>query len=159
MRRSAPRGAVPGEPVIITGRVLDGAGKPVSDALVEIWQADAEGSYAGLPGLFAGFGRCATAEDGSYRFLTILPGRVPGPDNRMQAPHAALGVTARGLLKRLCTRLYFEDGEGLAQDPILELVPSQRRATLVARREPEEGQCYRFDIHLQGAAETVFFEF
>ncbi|HEX2761517.1 MAG TPA: protocatechuate 3,4-dioxygenase subunit alpha [Rhizomicrobium sp.] len=159
MHRSGPRGAVPGMPVTIQGRVLDGAGNPVPDALVEIWQADAAGSYAGTPGLFTGFGRCATDENGAYRFLTILPGRVPGPGNRMQAPHAALGITARGLLKRLATLLYFEDGEGLAEDPILELVPGERRATLVARREGAQGRCYRFDIILLGPGETVFFEF
>ena len=78
----------------------------------------------------------ATAEDGGYRFRTILPGRVPGPGNSLQAPHIAVGVMARGLLKRLVTRLYFPDGEGLESDPILELVPPDRRDTLIARKNP-----------------------
>lgn len=157
LRTPAPRHPVEGMAVEIFGRVLDGDAKPVPDALVEIWQANAEGHYY-VPGAdqnFIGFGRAATGDDGDYRFRTILPGRVPGPGNSLQAPHIAVGVMARGLLKRLVTRLYFPHGEGLDSDPILELVPAARRATLIARKESSR---YRFDIVLQGAGETVFFD-
>ena len=135
--------------------MLDGDGKPVPDALVEIWQADASGQYYAPGAKFIGFGRSATSNDGEYRFRTILPGRVPGPGNSLQAPHIAVGVMARGLLKRLVTRIYFADGEGLDTDPILELVPAERRATLIARKQ---AGVYQFDIILQGAGETVFFD-
>ena len=158
------RPPIPGPHIEIFGRVLDGAGVPVPDAMVEIWQANAAGRYNSTsdprseialdPG-FVGFGRSSTSEAGEYRFRTVLPGRVPGPGNRLQAPHIAIGVMGRGLLKRLVTRLYFEDGEGLDLDPVLELVPEARRNTLIARRE---GSGYRFDIVLQGAGETVFFD-
>lgn len=157
MRTPSPRSPVDGVALEIFGRVLDGDGNPVPDALVEIWQADARGQYreAGSGRNFIGFGRAATMNDGSYRFRTILPGRVPGPGNSLQAPHVAVGVLARGLLKRLVTRLYFPDGEGLDSDPILELVPQARRDTLMARKESGG---YRFDIVLQGTGETVFFD-
>ncbi len=158
------RPPVPGPHIEIFGRVLDGAGAGVPDALVEIWQANAAGRYnsvddprgdIALDAGFIGFGRSSTSETGEYRFRTVLPGRVPGPGNRLQAPHIAIGVMGRGLLKRLVTRLYFEDGEGLGLDPVLELVPEARRDTLIALRE---GNGYRFDIVLQGAGETVFFD-
>lgn len=156
LRSPSPRGPIGGVAAEIAGRVLDGDGKPVPDALVEIWQANAEGQYyAGSGGNFIGFGRAATGNDGEYRFRTILPGRVPGPGNSLQAPHIAVGVMARGLLRRLVTRIYFPDGEGLAIDPILELVPAERRDTLIARKS---GDGYRFDIILQGTGETVFFD-
>ena len=137
--------------------MLDGDAKPVPDALVEIWQADAQGHYygSGADGNFLGFGRSATSNDGDYRFRTILPGRVPGPGNSLQAPHIAVGIMARGLLKRLVTRIYFAGSEGLDSDPILELVPPARRDTLMARKESGG---YRFDIVLQGAGETVFLD-
>jgi protocatechuate 3,4-dioxygenase, alpha subunit len=157
LRTPSPRGPIEGVAIEIFGRVLDGDGAAVPDALVEIWQANARGHYY-APGTgqnFIGFGRAATGNDGGYRFRTILPGRVPGPGNSLQAPHIAVGVMARGLLKRLATRLYFPEGEGLENDPILELVPPARRATLMARKESGG---YRFDIVLQGAGETVFFD-
>ena len=148
-------GAHTGNRVIeICGRVLDGAGEPVGDALLEIWQADPAGVYGDSEG-FIGFGRCATDADGGYRFRTLLPGRTPGPGGRLQAPHIALGVFARGLLKRLVTRIYLEDGEGNDEDPILALVPAERRSTLVSTHD---GHDYRFDIVLQGERETVFFD-
>jgi protocatechuate 3,4-dioxygenase, alpha subunit len=152
-----PRGVVEGEGIEVSGRVLDGDGKPVPDALVEIWQADSKGQYydPGAAAKFVGFGRSATSDDGEYRFRTILPGRVQGPGNSLQAPHIAVGVMARGVLKRLVTRIYFPDGEGLGTDPILELVPAERRATLIARKQAGG---YRFDLILQGAGETVFFD-
>ena len=161
---SLPRGAVAGEPVEINGRVLDGDGKPVPDAMIEIWQANAAGRYYGpdprtdppLDPNFIGFGRSSTGDDGAYRFRTVRPGPVPGPGNHLQAPHIAIGVFGRGLLKRLTTRLYFEGAPENAEDPILTLVPQGRRDTLIAKRA---GDAWRFDIILQGDGETVFFEF
>ncbi len=161
---SPPKGAVTGEVIEISGRVLDGDGQPVPDALLEIWQANASGRYASVDDAredvaldpnFIGFGRASTSAEGEYRFRTIRPGRTPGPGNSLQAPHIAVGVLGRGLIKRLCTRLYFEDGEGNADDPILALVPDRRRQTLIAQKI--EGG-YRFDVVLQGEQETVFFD-
>jgi len=144
-----------GEAIWLEGRIVDGAGEPVPDALVEIWQADPEGRYGGSS--FRGLGRAASGDDGSYLFRTLKPGRAPGPGNTLQAAHLAVGVLGRGLLKRLVTRAYFEGDDGLETDPILDLVPAARRSTLLARRV-ERGR-YRFDIVLQGDGETVFFEF
>ncbi len=149
--------------IAIVGRVIDGDGQPVPDAIVEIWQADAAGRYAhpddpdhaAADPAFVGFGRGATQVDGSFRFLTIRPGRAPGPGNSLQAPHIAVGIMARGMLKRLTTRLYFADAPENAEDPILALVPAERRDTLIARRD---GDAWRFDIVLQGDAETVFLD-
>lgn len=157
LRTPAPRDPVEGVAIEVFGRVLDGEGRGVPDALVEIWQANAQGQYdaPGAGEKFIGFGRAATGGDGEYGFRTILPGRVPGPGNSLQASHIAMSVMARGLLKRLVTRIYFPDGEGLDTDPILELVPPARRDTLVAR---SESGGYRFDVVLQGAGETVFFD-
>jgi protocatechuate 3,4-dioxygenase alpha subunit len=166
LRGPAERGPIAGEAIEIAGVVYDGDGAPVPDALVELWQANAAGRYASpaddrdeiaLDADFAGFGRAATGADGSFRFRTIRPGRVPGPGNALQAPHAALSVMCRGILKRLVTRIYFEDGEGNDDDPVLALVPPQRRHTLIARRDGANG-AYRFDIRLQGAGETVFLD-
>jgi protocatechuate 3,4-dioxygenase alpha subunit len=165
LRSPAQRGPIAGEPIEIAGVVYDGDGAPVPDALIELWQANLAGRYASpaddradlpLEADFTGFGRAATGADGGYRFRTILPGRVPGPGNTLQAPHAALSVMGRGILKRLVTRIYFEDAEGNDEDPVLALVPPQRRHTLIARRDGDGG--YRLDIHLQGADETVFFD-
>jgi len=128
----------------VRGTVYDGAGDPVPDALIETWQTS--------PTDFRGFTRCATGPDGSYAIRTRRPRPVPGPDGRPQAPHLAVSVFARGLLDRVVTRIYFEDGA----DPILSTVDPSRRATLVAKPH-EDG--YRFDIRLQGEGETVFFEF
>jgi protocatechuate 3,4-dioxygenase alpha subunit len=140
--------------VRIEGVVYDAEG-PVVDALIEIWQAAPSGRYD-EPG-FAGFGRAETdPQDGSYAFTTVKPGRVPGPDGALQAPHILVSVFARGLLKRLATRVYFEDeAEANAADPVLGAVDPGRRDTLVARRE---GNTYRFDVRLQGHGETVFFD-
>ena len=164
---SAPKGTVKGNIIEVRGHVLDGAGKPVPDAMVEIWQANAAGRYCSpddrrndvpLDQNFVGFGRSSTGDDGLYRFRTVLPGRVPGPGNTLQAAHIAIGVLGRGLLKRLVTRLYFENSEGLETDPVLERVPPARRKTLIARLERENPVIYRFDIVLQGEGETVFFD-
>jgi protocatechuate 3,4-dioxygenase, alpha subunit len=142
----------------IEGQVLDGAGQPVPDGIVEIWQADAEGVYPqpGEParGDFTGFGRSGTDSEGRFSFVTVKPGRVPGPDGQPQAPHLAVGVLARGLLKRLATRMYFPDeAEANAADPILSLLDDSARSTLVAK---DEGGALRFDIRLQGEGETTF---
>lgn len=146
----------------IVGTVTDADGAPIVDALVEIWQADAAGVYAcpddpraDAASAFIGFGRCATDEDGGYRFRTIRPGAVPGPGNHLQAPHIAVSVFGRGLLKRLATRLYFADDPALADDPVLALVPEGRRGSLTARHE---GGVWRFDIRVAGPEETVFFD-
>jgi protocatechuate 3,4-dioxygenase alpha subunit len=155
-----------GERIRIEGRVLDGDGLPVPDAMVEIWQANAHGRYnhPADPGLapldpsFLGFGRSGTVEDGSYWFETLRPGPVPFDGERRQAPHICVSVFARGLLNHLVTRLYFEDESSHAVDPVLQYVPDDRRPTLLARREPATAAVvYRFDIVLQGADETAFF--
>jgi protocatechuate 3,4-dioxygenase alpha subunit len=155
---------VAGECVSLTGRVLDGDGQPVTDALVEIWQADARGQYAHpedyrhqpAEPTFRGFGREPTDEHGAFRFTTVKPGRVPGPGGRSQAPHLLVTVFMRGLLRHLVTRLYFPDEPANADDPVLNLVPPDRRATLVARAAG--AGLLEWDIVLQGRGETVFFD-
>lgn len=148
----------------IRGTVWDGAGDPARDAMIETWQADPEGRFADLHGYgeqsrlagFRGFGRCAH-DDGAdgFEIVTVKPGKVPGPGDAVQAPHIDVSVFARGLLHRCVTRIYFEDEpEANDADPVLASVPEQRRATLLAR--PVESG-YRFEIHLQGPNETVFF--
>jgi len=156
LHQAPAKGDVPGERIELRGRVLDANNAPVSDALLEIWQADVDGRYATSPGGgFIGFGRTATSDAGEYRFLTIRPGQVPGPSRSLQAPHVAIGVFGRGLLKRLATRLYFAGDPANEQDPILQLVPPARRSTLLAHLQ--DG-AWHFDIHLQGEYETVFFD-
>jgi protocatechuate 3,4-dioxygenase alpha subunit len=154
-----------GTHIRIEGRVFDGEGSIVPDAVLEIWQADDQGRYAhpadGRPlasNSFRGFGRCATDKDGAFAFETVKPGCVPGPGGTTQAPHINLGVFSRGLLKRLFTRIYFEEDPAHAGDPILALVPADRRATLLAKADPAKPRLFRFDVHLQGANETVFFD-
>ncbi len=146
----------------ITGRVLDGAGEPIPDALIETWQADRDGHYDHPEDPepargFRGFGRSPTDGDGRYGILTVKPGRVPGPDGALQAPHLDVSVFARGLLQRLVTRIYFADEqEANERDPILALIAEpSARATLVASKTADG---YRFDIRLQGDGETVFFD-
>jgi protocatechuate 3,4-dioxygenase, alpha subunit len=155
-----------GERIRIEGRVLDGDGTPVPDAIVEIWQANAHGRYnhpldrraAPLDPAFTGFGRSGTDEEGGYWFETIKPGPVPFEDDATQAPHISVMVAARGLLNHLTTRLYFADEPANAADPVLSRVPSDRRSTLLARPERTNGTLvYRLDIILQGPGETIFF--
>jgi protocatechuate 3,4-dioxygenase alpha subunit len=154
----------PGQRIVITGAVRDGTGAPVPDALVEIWQADAAGHYrhpddareAPTDPTFDGFGRAATDQDGRFEFVTIKPGRVPGPDGHLQAPHVLVSLLGRGILTRLVTRIYFEDETSTDDDPIFNLVPVERRRTLLAR--PFAHARYRFDIIVQGEKETVFFD-
>jgi protocatechuate 3,4-dioxygenase alpha subunit len=121
----------------------------VTDAMVEVWQADAAGEYRN------GFGRVATGETGACAFDSIKPGRVPGPNGRLQASHVNVSIFARGLLKRVVTRLYFAGDAANGEDPILALVPEERRDTLMAR--PSDGQ-WILDVHLCGERETVFFD-
>jgi protocatechuate 3,4-dioxygenase alpha subunit len=154
-----------GERIRIEGRVFDGDGKPVNDAMIEIWQADAAGRYAhpadtraNPNAAFKGFGRAGTDENGAYSFETIKPGSVAGPDGP-QSPHAVLAVFARGMLRQCYTRLYFSDHKTNDADPVLVLVPPERRATLIAQRQDgPEHAVYRFDIRLQGENETVYFD-
>ena len=149
----APEG-VAGERVTIHGRIVDGDGKPVNDAAVEIWQANSQGKYeAGS----SGYGRSLTDDDGNFRFLTIKPGRVPGPQGRLQAPHLVVTIFMRGLLKQLVTRMYFPDDPANAEDAVLALVPAARRGTLIARKKVEH--LLEWNVVLQGANETVFFDF
>jgi protocatechuate 3,4-dioxygenase, alpha subunit len=141
----------------IEGTVYDGAGDPVPDAMVEIWQADPAGRYDHPDEDFSGFGRSDTVDGGSFSFVTVKPGPVPGPDGETQAPHVMVSVFARGLLKRLVTRIYFPDeGAANASDPVLSSIEDpEHRGTLVAR---DEGGALRFDIRLQGKNQTAFFE-
>ena len=155
-----------GERIRVEGRVTDADGVPVNDAMIEIWQADSQGRYASprddrsLPNAsFKGFGRSGTDEKGAFRFDTIKPGSVPGPDGKAQAPHILVAFFSRGLLTHLYTRIYFSDEAGNAADPVLSLVPADRRATLVAKREANgTPPVYRFDIRIAGEGETVFFD-
>lgn len=165
-RRSLSRVAgdgAKGERVWLTFRVLDGEGLPVPDAMIELWQADSEGNYA-LPdgsaddAAFRGFGRLATAEDSSCTFETIKPGRVPGPGETVQAPHINVSILGRGILKRLSTRVYFAEEPANAADPVLVLVPENRRATLLAQRDSARPGNWIFNVRLRGEAETVFFD-
>ncbi len=155
-----PEGA-PGA-IWIRGSVLDGEGSPIPDAMVETWQADPDGRFGhpddprGAVAGFRGFGRASTDDDGRYGILTMKPGPVPAPDGSPEAPHIDVSVFARGLLKRVVTRIYFADeAEANAIDPVLSQVPGADGGTLIA--EPTDDG-YRFDIHLQGERETVFFE-
>jgi protocatechuate 3,4-dioxygenase alpha subunit len=164
-------GGTAGERIRIEGRVIDGAGAPVRDAMVEIWQANADGRYNHAadthdkpldPG-FRGFGRAVTDfETGLFWFETIKPGRVPGRHGqRPMAPHVSLWIVARGINIGLHTRMYFADESAAnAEDPVLRLIePAERRQTLMATREERGDEVvYRFDIRLQGEPETVFFD-
>ncbi len=155
-----------GTKIHIEGRVLDGDGKPINDAMIEIWQADAQGRYAHARGekprpnaKFTGFGRSATDKDGIYSFDTIKPGAVPGPNGKPQAPHIVVCIFSRGMLRQIYTRLYFSDEKANDADQILTLVPADRRGTLIAHKQPGNGAVtYRFDIRVQGGDETVFFD-
>jgi protocatechuate 3,4-dioxygenase alpha subunit len=144
----------PSDPAAVTlaGTVLDGAGQPVADGMVEMWQADAEGRYA------AGrFGRAGTDEQGRYSFTTLKPGRVPTAGGRLQAPHIELAVFARGLVKQPLTRVYFPDeDEANAEDPVLASIEDPVRRTLLIARS--EGSGLRFDVRLQGEDATPFLE-
>jgi protocatechuate 3,4-dioxygenase alpha subunit len=155
-----------GERIRVEGRVLDGDGVPINDSMIEIWQADSQGRYANPADTrapsnasFKGFGRIGADANGFYSFETIKPGAVPGPQGKMQAPHILLAVFSRGMLRQSYTRIYFADETANASDPILALVPADRRDTLIAKKTVKSGHpVYTFDIHMQGEQETVFFE-
>jgi protocatechuate 3,4-dioxygenase, alpha subunit len=163
----ADRLVAPGDPEAtrLVGTVFDGRGEPVNDALVELWQANRHGRYdhpedpgeeLPLEPGFRGFGRCRTDASGNFRFATVKPGPVPHPAGGMQAPHINVSVFARGLLKRVVTRIYFPDErEANETDAVLSTVEPGRRSALVAR---EADGTLRFDIHLQGERETPFFD-
>jgi protocatechuate 3,4-dioxygenase, alpha subunit len=160
----APKG-VAGDRVSIEGRVIDGDGKPVNDAAVEIWQANSQGKYASpedsqdkpAEAGFRGYGRSLTDDAGVFRFRTIKPGRVPGPGGKLQAPHLVVTIFMRGLLKQLVTRMYFPDEASNAEDPVLATVPAERRPTLIARKRADG--THEWNLVLQGRNETVFFDF
>jgi protocatechuate 3,4-dioxygenase, alpha subunit len=150
--------------IALSGVLLDGAGEPVPDGMVEVWQANPGGRYAHPadtrdeiplePG-FTGFGRSGTVDGGRFEVVVVKPGRVPWPGGGLQAPHLQVGIFARGLLKRVVTRIYFPDeAEANAADPVLSRLGERQRSSLIA--QPDNGGL-RFDIVLQGPAQTTFF--
>jgi protocatechuate 3,4-dioxygenase alpha subunit len=155
-----------GTRIVIEGRVLDGDGAPVPDAVLELWQANAAGRYdhtddaqveKALDPNFHGYGRAATDPQGRFKITTIKPGPVPGRGNALQAPHINVAFFARGLLKQLYTRIYFADEAANTGDPLLSSIEDEAvRRTLIARKS-EDG-AYRFDIVLQGQDETAFLD-
>jgi len=157
---------VSGERVTIQGRVFDGDGVPVPDAILEIWQANAHGKYdhpedtqnKPLEPGFKGYGRVPVSAEGVFRFVTIKPGPVPGPNGKEQAPHLAISIFMRGLLKRLVTRMYFPDDTRNADDSILNLVEPARRPTLIAKKTAGSPGTLEWNVVLQGPDETVFFD-
>ena len=153
LRSNGPNAAIEGERIAIEGTVTDGDGAPCADVMVEIWQADPAGSYEGE---FHGYGRCGTDKDGRFRFVTLKPGPVRAEGNAFQAPHIAISLFARGLLKQLVTRLYFAGEKLNEQDAILDAIPAARRGTVVAQQAADG--VWRLDLRLQGEGETVFFE-
>lgn len=150
-----------GERILITGVVYDGDGTPINDAMVEIWQADANGYYnhpndpnqAKADPTFRGFGRSETRHEGQFQFKTIKPGGQNG-----QPPYINVNVFARGMLVHAITRIYFADEAANANDPVFAALPPERQQTLIATRDDSgDLPTYRFDIHVQGDQETVFF--
>jgi len=154
---------VQGTPLVVEGRVTDGDGAPVNDAVVEVWQANANGRYphpedtgtAPLEPGFTGFGRVYTDENGVFRFTTIKPGRVPAPGGGLQAPHINVTIFMRGMLRQLNTRIYFPADSSNAEDAVLQGVPEARRGTLIA--VARDGKL-EWNVRLQGEGETVFFD-
>jgi protocatechuate 3,4-dioxygenase, alpha subunit len=149
----------------IRGRVTDGNGEPIPDAVVETWQADGDGRFSHPDdprgavdwGDFRGLGRSGTDDDGRFGIYTIKPGPVPGPDGAPQAPHIDVTVMARGMLARLVTRIYFPEEEAAnAADPVLSSLPATAASETLIAAKTDDG--YRFDVHLQGENETVFFD-
>ena len=157
---------VSGERVTIQGRVLDGDGAPVPDAILEIWQANAHGKYdhpedtqdKPLEPGFKGYGRVPTTAEGVFRFATIKPGPVPGPNGKEQAPHLVVSVFMRGVLRRMVTRMYFPDDARNSGDQILNLVEAGRRSTLIAKKTAGGPGILEWNVVLQGPEETVFFD-
>lgn len=154
-------GDVAGQRITLIGKIFDGTGTPLRDAMIEAWQPDSNGIFAGQNGAdphFTGFGRQAcAADDGIYRFETVKPGAVAWPAGGIQAPHITLWIVARGINLGLHTRVYFEDSPEIENDPVLNRIEHQvRQKTLIARAEGPD--TYRFNIHLQGSDETIFFD-
>jgi protocatechuate 3,4-dioxygenase alpha subunit len=152
-----------GASITIEGRVIDGNLAPVPDALIEIWQADGEGRYAGfhraLAGSsFTGFGRATCDDEGRFTIETIKPGRVLDLDGRVHAPHIAIGIFGKGINRRLYTRIYFPDERANDTDPVLSRVAGERRASMMADKIGATGRQFAFTIRLQGADETVFLD-
>jgi protocatechuate 3,4-dioxygenase alpha subunit len=161
--------------ITVGGVLLDGDGQPVPDGIIETWQADARGRFdhpddprgaqAVTPAGFRGFGRCTTDSSGHWHVVTVKPGPLPTPDGGTESPHLDVTVMARGMLDRVVTRLYFDDDDHAA-DPVIADVPESRRTTLIAARRANVPTTapsgpdvdYRFDVHLQGDHETVFFD-
>jgi len=148
------------EKLTICGRVLDGEGIPVPDAVLEIWHADAEGHYsveADKSGFAYCFARAATDENGNFSFSVARPVALASSADRKQAPHLAVLIFARGLLRQLMTRMYFPDEPANGSDPVLQLIPEERRFTLIARKNAQQPCVLDWDVVLQGRNETVFF--
>lgn len=150
-----------GEAITIVGRIFNGSGDLMKNAIVESWQADGDGKYSRTicEETFSGFGRFGTGTDEGNRYIicTVKPGKV----DEQQAPHIALTIFSRGLMHHVFTRLYFSDEvDSNDQDPLLKLIPANRRDTLIAQRvQNDQDMIYEFDIHMQGEKETVFLEF
>jgi protocatechuate 3,4-dioxygenase alpha subunit len=157
---------VSGERITIEGHILDGDRKPVPDAILEIWQANSHGKYAHpeddqdkpLEPNFTGYGRIPTNDEGKFRFTTIKPGQVPDPDGNLQAPHLVVSVFARGLLRRLVTRIYFPDDPANDTDFALKQVDPSRHKTLIAKKQTDGIGALAWNVILQGPNETVFFD-
>jgi protocatechuate 3,4-dioxygenase alpha subunit len=157
---------ISGEHIEIRGRVIDGDGVGVPDAMLEVWQANGSGKYVHpedtqnkvIEANFKGFGRVSTGANGEFSLLTVKPGAVPGPDGRAQAPHIDVSVFMRGLLRRLVTRIYFPDGAANEADFVLNLVEPGRRGTLVAKNVDGKNNKLEWNVILQGENETVFFD-
>lgn len=152
---------VEGRHITIAGTIFDADDEPVPDAIVELWQASTDGTYNTQPytpsAAFSGFARLSTHDNGRFQAHTIEPGSVAFPDGRMQAPHIVVLVFIRGLMRHLVTRIYLPDHPLNASDPVLQLIPEPRRATLIANPIKADSSVLRWNIHLQGEKETVFF--
>jgi protocatechuate 3,4-dioxygenase alpha subunit len=165
-RENSQSAEIAGEEIFVTGRIVDGDGNGVNDALMELWHADALGKFGGLAeGAVedvetgsVGFLRLQTDEDGGFAFKTIKPGRVAGIGEALQAPHIVVVLFMRGLLKQLVTRVYFPDEPGNTEDAILAMVPAGRRASVLLKKVASRENHYEWNVLLQGANETVFFD-
>ncbi|MFM7657516.1 MAG: protocatechuate 3,4-dioxygenase subunit alpha [Burkholderiaceae bacterium] len=153
----------PGERIRLEGQLVDAEGVAVPDGVIEIWQANAQGKYMSAADTvaqgegFSGFGRCSTDVDGRFHFSTIKPGRVLAAAGGWQAPHIAVNIFARGLLKQLVTRIYFL-GDAHQEDWVMQQVPAARRATLIAQPIDDQPNTFYWQVALGGSHETVFFE-
>jgi len=159
--------AAPGRHITLSGQIFDANGAPVPDAQLELWQADDQGRFAGYDPAesgvvsegFAGFARVAVDERGAFKFHTVYPGSVATLDGTAQAPHIVVMLSMRGILKHLYTRIYFAEDPRNTEDLVLSSVPAERRKTLFAQLIPESAHEYLWNIRLQGADETVFFQY